>query len=218
VFNASCVKGLEPYIKPNQEVKPFEVVEMFSEALKERTGLKVEHSARGKAYYSPSEHKIHMPNHEFFKSSEAYADTFFHESGHSTGKAMGRDMSGKFGAEGEAGKKYAHEELIAELSSSFLSVELNIPHNPSSHENQAAYIKSWLQVLENDKTFIFKASNQASKAVEYMVGHYNSYKQELEQKQSMKDSEVEVINFADKLASSFAKQKTVQSKSSALSM
>ena len=182
LFNASQVNGIEPYIKPNQEVKPFETVTMLQEALKEKTGLTIEHGSNGGAYYSSAKHLIHMPRMEQFKSSTAYADTFLHEAGHSTGPALGRKMGNGFGTEA-----YAYEELVAELSSSFMSVELGIPHNPSSHENHSAYLKSWLGALKNDKTLILKASNQASKSTEYQMNAYNEFKAEYDMKQSIQD-------------------------------
>jgi len=81
---------------------------------------------------------------------------------------------------------YAKEELIAELTSSFMACELGIPHNPSSHDNHAAYLKSWLGALKDDKTLITKAANQASKATDFQVEHLNAYKlsQELKSEQA----------------------------------
>jgi antirestriction protein ArdC len=82
--------------------------------------------------------------------------------------------------------EYAKEELIAELTSSFMAIELGIPHNPSSHENHAAYLKSWLGALKDDKTLITKAANQASKATEFQMEHLTAYKmaQELRAEQA----------------------------------
>ncbi len=179
VFNGADIKGLEPYIKPNDQVEPHEAVQMLSKALQAKTDLSLEHTKITQAYYSPGLHKVHMPLPELFKSSCAYHDTLLHELGHSTGKALGRDQSGKFGS-----KEYAYEELVAEISSSFMAVELGLPHNPSSHENQAAYIKSWIKALENDKTLITKAGKLASEATDYQIEFYQEYKQEMEEKQS----------------------------------
>lgn len=184
VFNGENIKGLAPYIKPNQGVEPHEAVQMLAEALQERTGLVIEHSRTTQAYYSPKEDKVHMPLPELFKSTQAYHDTLLHELGHATGKHLGREQTGKFGS-----KEYAFEELVAELNSAFMSVELGLPHNPSSHENQAAYIKSWLKALQDDKTLITKAGNQASKATEFQMTHFNEYKQDLELRQSSQQKE-----------------------------
>lgn len=189
VFNASQVEGMPLYLQTTKQVKPIDEVELLSLALQERTDLKVEHSGVSRAYYSSSKHLVHMPEPSLFKSSEAYADTLLHEFGHSTGPAMGRKMGNGFGT-----PDYAKEELIAELTSSFMAFELGIPHNPSSHENHAAYLKSWLGALKDDKTLITKAANQASKATEFQVEHLNAYKlnQEMktEQAQELVDSAI----------------------------
>jgi len=177
VFNACQIEGMPPCIKSSNEVKPAEVLELLSKALQERTDLKVEHSGISRAYYSSSRHLVHMPEPSLFKSSEAYADTLLHEFGHSTGPALGRKMGNGFGT-----TEYAKEELVAELTSSFMAIELGIPHNPSSHENHAAYLKSWLSALKDDKTLITKAANQASKATQYQIEHLEAYKMTLEQK------------------------------------
>jgi antirestriction protein ArdC len=176
------------YLQATKEIKPIEEVELLSLALQERTDLKVEHSGVSRAYYSSSRHLVHMPEPSLFKSSEAYADTLLHEFGHSTGPAMGRKMGNA------VGRARANEELVAELTSSFMAVELGIVRNPSSHENHAAYLKSWLGALKDDKTLITKAANQASKATEFQMEHLNAYKltQELkaEQAQEMVDSAI----------------------------
>lgn len=59
-------------------------------------------------------------------------------------------------------------ELIAEISSCYLATELNIP-NGEPLENHAAYLKSWLEAMHNDPTFIFKASRQASKVCDFLL-------------------------------------------------
>lgn len=176
VFNGDSVEGLEPYITPNLSVKPDEAVKILKDALAERTDLKFV-EGQGGAYYSPAQHLINMPPVHHFKSSELYNDTLLHEIGHSTGKALGRDMTGKF-----PDVAYSKEELIAELFSSYMSVELKVPHNPSSHENHAAYLKSWLKELQNDKNYLVTASSAASKATEHTMGHYQEYKQQLDEK------------------------------------
>lgn len=213
VFNASQIVGMEPYMKreTTEEVKPHEAVEMLSMALQERTGLRVEHSARGQAYYSPSEHLVHMPKPELFKSADHYADTALHEYGHSTGKALGRDLTGQFGS-----ALYAKEELVAELTSCYMAMELGVHHNPSTHENQAAYIKSWLKALKDDKTLITKAASQASKATEYLVGHYEAYKQELAQKNENRVTQAE--DMAKDLIANLTKKPAQNKPTKALTM
>lgn len=188
VFNGSQIEGLEPYIKRNNHVEPTLAVQELTQALIKRTGLKVEHSEVGRAYFQPSANKVHMPLPAKFKSSGAYMDTLLHEFGHATGPALGRDMSGDKNSAG-----YAKEELVAELSSIFMSAELGIPHDAKLHENHAAYMKSWLSALKNDKNFIFSAAQKASKATEYQMGHLEAHRLENSEKLDVKVDSLEKI-------------------------
>ena len=118
------------------------------------------------AFYSPARDEIYLPPRESFKSQEGYYGTALHEIGHATGAAqrLNRDgISGghKFGSEG-----YAKEELRAELFSVFMAAETGIPHDEEQHK---AYIQSWAKVLKEDKNEIFRATSEASKAVDYVL-------------------------------------------------
>ena len=68
----------------------------------------------------------------------------------------------KFGS-----KNYAVEELVAEIGAAFLCH--HIGSLPKTIENTAAYLQSWIQVLENDERLIFKAAAQAQKAVNWVL-------------------------------------------------
>lgn len=173
VFNASQIEGIEPYHsrKDSPDFKPVEEAELLVKAMCELDGLKIDHSTQGRAYYRPSTHSVHMPNKDMFKSDERYYDTLLHELGHSTGKALGRDLTG-----GKGSASYAKEELVAELSSVFTSAQIGIEHNAHSHEQHASYIKSWLGALRDDKKFIFSASTKAAKATEYQLEKLETYK------------------------------------------
>ena len=59
-------------------------------------------------------------------------------------------------------------ELIAEMAACFLAAELDIPGGESL-ENHAAYLKSWLDAMRADSSFIFKASTQASKTTDFLL-------------------------------------------------
>ena len=62
---------------------------------------------------------------------------------------------------------YSREELVAEIGASFLCAETGIINQVI--DNSVAYIKGWLQVLKDDKYFVFKASSEAQKAVRYIL-------------------------------------------------
>ena len=96
---------------------------------------------------------------------QAYAEpinwhrTALHELGHWSGDAgrLGRDLSGSFGS-----KKYAQEELVAEMASAFLCASLGVVPTV----RHADYIGDWLQVLRDDDRAIVRAASAASKAAE----------------------------------------------------
>lgn len=64
-------------------------------------------------------------------------------------------MTHPFGSEG-----YAREELRAEIASLMLGEQLGIGHDPGQH---AAYIESWIRVLEKDPREVFRAAADAEK-------------------------------------------------------
>ena len=52
------------------------------------------------------------------------------------------------------------------MGSAFLCADLGI--TPEIRDDHAAYIASWLEVLKNDKRFIFSAASYAQKAADYL--------------------------------------------------
>jgi antirestriction protein ArdC len=82
-----------------------------------------------------------------------------HASGHRS--RLNRDLSGSHGS-----KKYAFEELIAELCAAFSCASLGI----APTVRHADYIASWLDVLRADNRAIVRAASQASKAADYILG------------------------------------------------
>jgi antirestriction protein ArdC len=74
---------------------------------------------------------------------------------------LNRDQSGSYGT-----KKYAFEELVAELAAAFGCASLGIV--PTVRHSD--YIGSWLEVLREDNRAIVRAASQASKAADYLLG------------------------------------------------
>ena len=190
VFNFSCVEceKIKPYMTPNTDIQPMETVQNLIKALEDGTNLKIVHSPESSAYYSPKAHLLHMPEMSMFKSEIGYCSTFFHESIHSTGPEMKRDMTGRFGE-----KKYAEEELVAQIGSAFLASSLGMANTPATidtTDQDIAYMRGWLEVLGNDKTFITKASNQASKANDHIMGKYEEHMQTLTNQQEEVEKKV----------------------------
>jgi antirestriction protein ArdC len=100
---------------------------------------------------------IQVPPSVAFTNGAEEATTRLHELVHATRAEhrLKRDMSGTFGS-----AKYAEEELVAEIASSFVGVTLNLPTNIPNHVN---YIGHWLGKLKSDKRFIFKGTRGSTR-------------------------------------------------------
>ena len=170
VFNANQVDGYEHQdrscLKQNDLVTPLKSAEDFCQ----KTGVDIRHG-ESKAYYNRSGDFINMPQTWAFfdtqnsSATENYYAVLFHELTHWTG-AKHRLNRDKATSRTQELEKYAFEELIAELGAAFLCAKLGITQTP--RDDHARYLKCWLQALQNDKTFIFKASAQAAKAIEFL--------------------------------------------------
>lgn len=164
VFNVMQTESLPQefyrmkFMPPVSEVQKNEK----AEELIRSTGAKIEKVIGNRAVYNPVFDNIVLPDLKQFKGSEAYYETALHELGHWTGhpSRLNRNLRNNFGS-----KEYAFEELVAELTSAFLCAELGFSKSIS---NNAAYIDSWIHVLQDDKRAIFKAARLAEKAAKFV--------------------------------------------------
>lgn len=165
VFNADQIEGLPAhyYAKPVPLAPAVERIAEL-EAFVAATGADIEN--RGTlACYSEALDAIRMPPIEAFKNAEYYYSTLCHELTHWT-KHRSR-LAREFGRKALDDEAYAREELVAELGSAFLGAEFGFA--PGHIEDHAAYIASWLKVLENDKRAIFQAAAHAQRAVDFLL-------------------------------------------------
>jgi antirestriction protein ArdC len=167
VFNAEQVDGLPEHFytstTPISNDQPrIDALEQFFTA----TGAVIRHGG-SKAYYSPSQDCVQMPEFAAFRDGESYYATLAHEITHWTShpSRLDRQLGGK--RFGDAG--YAMEELVAELGAAFLCAELAI--TPETREDHAAYIATWLKVLRHDKRAIFTAASHAQRAADHLRGY-----------------------------------------------
>lgn len=118
----------------------------------------------GRPCYVPSQDFITSPAFADFHSRPEYYAAAFHELVHWTGhkSRLDRDLKGRFDRD-----SYAMEELVAELGAAFLCAEFGFDN---AHDNQAAYLDSWLKVLKADKRAIFTAASKAQTAADYLRG------------------------------------------------
>jgi len=115
-----------------------------------------------RAFYDQLRDEIVLPHRHQF-SLPGFYGTAYHELVHWTEHPdrLNVDRSQK-------GNTYDFCELIAELGGCFLTAQLGLP-TEDNLTNHAAYLQSWLRGMENDPRFIFMASAQANKAVDYIM-------------------------------------------------
>lgn len=173
VFNAAQMDNV-PELAKGPRMYEWDPIEK-AEGILAASGAKIYHDQNDRAFYSPSRDEIHMPGKDQFKDQAAYYSTALHELGHWTGheSRMGRELGNSFGS-----VEYAKEELRAELSSYFMADRLGVPHEPGQH---AAYVKSWIKVLQEDKNEIFRAARDAEKITDYVIDIERQRERELGQ-------------------------------------
>jgi antirestriction protein ArdC len=120
-----------------------------------------------KAYYSPGADIIAMPDRARFDNEAHFFSTIYHEMVHATGAKSRLNRQTLTESAGFGSNPYCKEELIAEMGAAFLCGQAGIEN---TIENSAAYVQSWLEQLQNDKTLIVQAAAQAQKAADFILG------------------------------------------------
>lgn len=181
VFNGTQVEGLEPWSpKLEQEFtwNPDEKAENILEA----SGAAIFHDQGNRAFYNIRKDEIHLPPKENFPDQASYYGTALHELAHWTGHNSRLDR--QFGAFGT--QDYAREELRAEIASWMLSSETGIAHDPEQH---AAYVKSWIKLIQEDPYEILRACRDAERSMHYTLSLELNKKLEQESPTLVKDKE-----------------------------
>lgn len=113
-----------------------------------------------RAFYVPDSDKIHMPSIENFQDLNHWHEVFFHELTHWTGheSRIDRKLKGKTDS-----LSYSKEELVAELGSFFICLDMGIDKDI---ESGASYLKGYLGKTNNKD--LFEAMNKAIKAVQFI--------------------------------------------------
>ena len=162
VFNTDQCEDLPAEIATAAPPPPPGLIEPTVEALIKASGITF-HIGGDRAFYAPAEDYVQVPPPQAYFEPINWHRTALHELGHATGhrSRLNRDQSGSYGT-----KKYAFEELVAELAAAFGCASLGIV--PTVRHSD--YIGSWLEVLREDNRAIVRAASQASKAADYLLG------------------------------------------------
>jgi len=135
--------------------------------------LKVDFSCKkcNSAHYDPRTDHIQIPHIQQFKSTDMFYGTFLHELIHWCAKRVNQDIS-KYNFDIEF---QSLEELVAELGSMYLSMNLKI--NGYMDKQNLAYIKSWQTAAcgKNGNRLIYKACKLAEERCKYIMENANIF-------------------------------------------
>jgi len=186
VFNASYIEGC-PKLEiesTNNEIKQDTLINDLIDKMKVEY---IELPSLKSPFYSLSADRITMPLHSYFKDDYEFNSTLLHEAGHATGheNRLNRNLINVFGS-----KEYAFEELVAEITSGLMSSELQLQQTKSHIENHKAYVSSWIQIIKEKPTELFRAIKLSEEASNYML---NMLDKELLNTQTIEVNEGQLI-------------------------
>jgi len=120
-----------------------------------------------KAFYDLKEDAVYLPDKRLFNSNHDYYATLFHELSHSTGSQsrLNRNLE-NIKARGD--DNYSKEELIAELTSSYLCGESGLD-TAGKLEQADSYIDDWSSTLRKHPYWFVNACNAAQKSSDYIL-------------------------------------------------
>jgi len=161
VFNTDQVDDLPDDIATAAPPPPPGTIEPRVEALIKATGIDFRIGGN-RAFYNPSQDYVQVPPPAAFFEPTNWHRTALHECGHAVGhpSRLNRDLTGSFGS-----RKYAFEELVAEMTAAFCCASLGI----TPTVRHADYLGSWLEVLREESRAIVRAASLASKGADYLL-------------------------------------------------
>jgi len=161
VFNAEQIDDLPPNPRKLQP-QTWKAIER-AESILNASQAVIHHVPSNRAFYHPSTDTIVLPERSQFEEANGYYATALHELGHWSGHEtrLNRELNSSFGS-----KTYAKEELRAEIASMILGQEIQIGHDPGQH---AAYVQSWIKILQDDPHEIIHATADAEKICKYLL-------------------------------------------------
>ena len=175
VFNVEQARGIKPEPKP-EPAQAWQAHKRAEEVI-QASGVPVKHVHGDRAYYALKSDEVVLPEKVQFPSADTYYQTALHELGHASGHPdrLNRDTLQQGIADGFGSEAYAREELRAEISAMMTGDRLGTGHDPS---RGAAYVSSWVEVLDKDPREILNASAQAQRMSDYLVSRTRERQQD----------------------------------------
>ena len=167
VFNVSQCEGLK-YESPKAPETTFSGIEAADRIVAGYQNAPDIQVGGDRACYNRLTDRITVPHKGQYSVEEEYYSTLFHEMGHSTGHENRLNRKELVENDGFGGSNYSNEELVAELTSSFLCAQACIDN--ATIENSASYIQGWLNKLKKDPKAFVTAAGKAQKAADHILG------------------------------------------------
>ena len=166
VYNTDQVDGFERNVSEDTDLT-FDIDHV--KTFVANTKAEIRHGG-DEAYYDPKTDYIQLPDKYKFQdtsgssANENYYGALLHELIHWSGNKHRCDRSfSKYIND----SNHAFEELIAELGSTFLCIELGVIRQP--RKESFNYISFWLEQLHSDKHYYFRAAKSAVQAVRFLI-------------------------------------------------
>lgn len=118
-----------------------------------------------RAFYDRAADFIQLPPKHRFEKEHEYYGVVTHELTHWTESRCQWKGS------------YPEGELRAEIGGAFLLAALGVPQSDDL-SNHKAYVASWLEALNKDSRFIFRAASAASKAADFIMSFASQHQPE----------------------------------------
>ena len=164
VFNVEQTEGLK--LRSLAKATPEWEGHERAEALISSSGVRVDHVAGDRAYYSLKDDRVVLPDQSQFESQSAYTHTALHELGHATGHPDRLNRPTLVNHGGFGSEAYAREELRAEIAAMMTGEQLGVGHEP---RHGTAYVSSWIKALENDPKEIRAAAGDAQRISDWLL-------------------------------------------------
>lgn len=177
VFHLKDTDGIASKLTQKEErhLDPIAEADMVAdEYVRRNAPLKLIITSSDKAFYSPANDSVTVPELGQYGIREEFYSTLFHELTHSTMTKERCDRKQPEGFSFFGSHEYSKEELVAEMGAAMSLKRLGIDCD-KAFRNSVGYIQSWLKQLRNDKKFVVWAAGKAEQAVRYM---FNDKEQE----------------------------------------
>lgn len=148
----------------------------LSKDLAESLGIKIvetdidAHNAMAGGFYDLATDTIMMRPFFLHNNPDRYFKTIAHECGHASGAKvrLARESLLNY----KENNNHYREELVAEITSSFICSYFGIPTETFHHQ---AYVKSYVEMLRESKKEMLSASREAEKAAGYIIETYEKF-------------------------------------------